>query len=134
MFSAPLPYFNTSLVTIPRFLRSHRTVLALRMDSTASQLKTGSPFVADADTEAFGMELRHAGKLDEAGQTFTRSQEQAGADAESGSVAAQADGMPETAHGPEGIRFSLLFTCILLGSFFIGYVRAADPSQERCPS
>ena len=101
------------------------------MDSRTLQLQTGSKFVVNAETDG---ELQHASEFDEAGQTFTRSKEQARADdAESGPVAAQADQRPENDDGPKGIRFALLFTCILLGSFFIGYV-GADPSQERCPS
>jgi hypothetical protein len=111
------------------------------MDSRTVQLKMGSKNVVDAekgsedivDSETDG-KLQHASELDEAGQTFTRSKEQVGADdVESGSVSAQADHEPESNDGPKGIRFAFLFTCILLGSFFTGYVRA-DPSQERCPS
>jgi hypothetical protein len=128
-------------VTIPRFLRRHRTVLALKMDSRTLQLETGSRDVVDAETrlkfvvnaETDG-EPQHASEFDGAGQTFTCSKEQARVgDTESGSVAVQADQKSENDDGPKGIRFALLFTCILLGSFFIGYVRA-DPSQERCPS
>jgi hypothetical protein len=29
---------------------------------------------------------------------------------------------------PKGVRFALLYLCILLGSFFIGYVRDTDPA------
>jgi hypothetical protein len=83
---------SSSLVKIPHFLRSHRTVLTLKMDSRTLQLETGSKDVVDAETEK-----------------------------------------PENDDGPKGTRFALLFTCILLGSFFIGYVRA-DPSRERCLS
>jgi hypothetical protein len=128
-------------VTIPRFLRSHRTVLALKMDSRTLQLETGSKDVVDAETRSKFVvnaetngELQHASGFDGAGQMFTCSKEQARAgDAESGSVAVQADQKPENDDGPKGISFALLFTCILLGSFSIGYVRA-DLSQERCPS
>ncbi|KAJ5833514.1 hypothetical protein N7474_001825 [Penicillium riverlandense] len=77
--------------------------------------------VSKTSTDAFGMELQHAGEFDEAGQPFTCSQEHTRTGAESGSAASQADKKPENIHGPKGIRFALLFTCILLGSFFIGY-------------
>lgn len=30
---------------------------------------------------------------------------------------------------PKGVRFALLYTCILLGSFFIGYVRDVRPKR-----
>jgi hypothetical protein len=116
-----------SFVVISRFLRNNRTILALKMDSKASQL------VADAETNVPGMELQHIGEFDEAKQTFAGSLEQARTDAESGSVAAQAEKQQENVHGPKGVRFALLFTCILLGCFCAGYVRV-DQSQERCPS
>ncbi|KAJ5784891.1 uncharacterized protein N7503_010103 [Penicillium pulvis] len=66
------------------------------------------------------MELQNISKPDEAAQKFAHSQEQPIADAES-EAAAQGDGMSENIHSLNGIRFALLFTCILLGSFFIGY-------------
>lgn len=97
------------------------------MDSRTSQT------IVDAETDAFGMEPQHAGEFDEPGKTLNLSQEKATADAESGSVAAQANEKPESIQGPKGIRFALLFTCILLGSFFIGYV-STGMSQEICPS
>jgi hypothetical protein len=31
---------------------------------------------------------------------------------------------------PKGVRFALLYLCILLGSFFIGYVRDIGPKQS----
>ncbi|KAJ5993977.1 hypothetical protein N7451_009701 [Penicillium sp. IBT 35674x] len=66
------------------------------------------------------MEPQHIGKPDEAAQIFTHSQEQPIADAES-EAAAQGDEMSGNTNGLNGIRFALLLTCILLGSFFIGY-------------
>lgn len=75
------------------------------------------------------MELQHIGKPDEAAQKFTHSQEQPIADAES-EAAAQDDEMSEDIHSLNGIRFALLFTCILLGSFFIGYVRISSYRAE----
>lgn len=75
------------------------------------------------------MELQHIGKPDEAAQKFTHTQEQPIADAES-EAAAQGDGMSEDTHGLNGIRFALLFTCILLGSFFIGYVHTSSYRVE----
>ncbi|KAJ5619235.1 hypothetical protein N7510_003219 [Penicillium lagena] len=80
-----------------------------------------SQFDDDAQTEALGMELQHAGEFEEARQTLPRSPDEANADVESGSATAQVDEKPENDHRPKGIRFALLFTCILLGSFFIGY-------------
>ena len=94
------------------------------MASTTSQLKPGLQFVVDAETDAPRMEPQHAGESDEAGQKFTHSKEQAGVDAESGSVAVQIDKDSEDVHGPKGIRFALLYTCLLVGCFFMGYVRA----------
>jgi hypothetical protein len=32
---------------------------------------------------------------------------------------------------PKGVRFALLYLCILLGSFFIGYVRGNVPGKIR---
>ncbi len=95
------------------------------------QPETGSKFVVNAETNG---DLQHASELEEAGQASTFSEEKARAyDAESGTVVVPAKQKDENDDGPKGIRFALLFTCILLGSFFIGYV-CASPSRERCSS
>ncbi|PMD45628.1 putative efflux pump antibiotic resistance protein [Hyaloscypha variabilis F] len=89
------------------------------MDSKTLQPEMGSKFVVNAETNR---DLQHASELEEAGQTSTFSEEKARADdAESGSVVVPAEQKDENDDGPKGIRFALLFTCILLGSFFIGY-------------
>jgi hypothetical protein len=72
-----------------------------------------SPFAVDAKTDAVGMELQYTCGFGETGQTFDSSQKQARTDAESASVAAQADKNPENIHRPKGIRFAFLFTSIL---------------------
>lgn len=90
------------------------------MDPKASQLTPVWQSVVD-ETSAL---LQHPGEIDEAGQqAFAQSQGQAGTDPESESPAAQAYEQSEDELAPKGMRFALLFTCILLGSFFIGYVR-----------
>jgi len=100
------------------------------MDSKTLQPEMGSKFV-NAETNR---DLQHASELEEAGQTSTFSEEKARADdAESGSVVVPAEQKDENDDGPKGIRFALLFTCILLGSFFIGYVRT-NPSHEKFSS
>ncbi|KAJ6088810.1 hypothetical protein N7486_010071 [Penicillium sp. IBT 16267x] len=86
--------------------------------------KTSQP-VIDTEADSFCMELQNVGKPDEALQKFTYSQEQPMADAESRAAVAQGDEMPENVHGEMGIRFAASFTCILLGSFFIGYYQVA---------
>lgn len=70
----------------------------------------------------FYMELEYVVKPDVAAQKPTYSKEQPIADTES-EAAAQGEEKSENIHGLNRIRFALLFTCILLGSFFIGYVR-----------
>ena len=82
--------------------------------------------VVDPKTATSAIELQDASERDQAAQTSTSSQEQARAEEESGSAA---DEKSENVHGPTGIRFALLFTCLLLGNFFVGYVRV-ELSQE----
>ncbi|OKL60712.1 hypothetical protein UA08_03986 [Talaromyces atroroseus] len=78
-----------------------------------------SPLETDVH-DAFVMDLQHRGECDEAGQTFAGSQEQATADAKS---ECEVEQNSENVQGPKGIKFALLFTCILLGSFSIGYLK-----------
>lgn len=68
------------------------------------------------------MALQHIEEPEKAAQKPTYSQEHPVADAES-QVAAQNDEMSEKTHGLSKSRFAILFTCIILGSFLIGYVR-----------
>ncbi len=79
----------------------------------------------DPETATRAKELQDAGERDQATQTSTSSQEQT-AEEESGCAA---DDNSENVHNPTGIRFALLFTCLFLGNFFVGYVRV-EPSQE----
>lgn len=85
--------------------------------------------MVDAETDG---ELASANKFDSTGHNLSRSKEQVTpGDAESESVAPQPDQNPENIDGPKGIRFTLSFTCILLGSFFIGYVRVTCHKRDR---
>lgn len=93
------------------------------MDSRTSQFAAD----VDTDTDARGLELQHAGDIDKPGPTPVSWQERANADTEARSVCAQADNDPEIDQSLNKTRFALLFTCILLGSFLIGYVRADLP-------
>lgn len=68
------------------------------------------------------MELQHVGEPGQAARKLAYPQERPIADTES-KVAAQDDETSENIHGLNGGKLALLFTCILLGSFFIGYVR-----------
>lgn len=102
------------------------------MDSGTSRLTLGSESVLDAGTSELQMELQHTGALARQ-QTSTRSQGQAEADAKPEFVVAQTDEQSATVHGPKGIRFALLFTCILLESFFVGFVRDNPCSGLRGP-
>lgn len=68
------------------------------MDSRTLQLKIESKDVVDTEN---GAKLPNASEKEEA---------------------VQADQTLENGDGPTGIRFAFLYTCILLGSFFIGYV------------
>lgn len=89
------------------------------MDPKASQLTPVWQSVVDENSAL----LQHPGEIDEAEQQTFAQQGQAGTDTESGSPPAQAYEQSENELAPKGTRFALLFTCILLGSFFIGYVR-----------
>jgi hypothetical protein len=81
-----------------------------------------SPGVVVAKTDALGIKVQRTSGLDGAEETDD-SQKKTNTDAESGSVSAQTEKKPENFHRPKGIRFAILFTCILFGSFLIGYVR-----------
>jgi hypothetical protein len=99
------------------------------MDSRTSQLETESREAVNAEKN--GEPLQQSSNSDGDGQTSTHSKEQDGTDdVESGISPTQAEPKGEENNDElKGIRFALLFTCILLGSFFIGYVRI-DPSQK----
>lgn len=79
--------------------------------------------VVGPKTATSATELQDASEHDQATQTSTSPQEGARAEEESGSAAVETS---ERVHGPTGIRFALLFTCLLLGNFFVGYVRVSE--------
>ena len=104
------------------------------MVSGASQPDSGSPSVVNAETNSFGVGLHHANGLnkapDERSPLLARSQEQPRDDDGDASEVAQADNGSDDAQKPKGIRFAVLYTCLLLGCFFVGYVRFGAFTRE----
>lgn len=82
------------------------------------------------ETQAIGMQLQHADVCHATGGSPNISKDQAKCDLESGSVPEQEDKASENVQGPNGIRFAILFTCIFLAAFSIGYVRVHLPRER----
>ena len=76
--------------------------------------------VVDPKTATNAIGLLDPSERDQVAHTSTSSQGQTRAEEESASTANEKS---ENVHGPTGIRFALLLTCLLLGNFFVGYVR-----------
>ena len=94
------------------------------MSSTTSKPDTGPQFPAESHDEKRPItDSRHQNPLDHTMPTLALSKDVVTSDVESGSVAAKEEEDPsDSSDRPKGARFALLFTCILLGSFFVGYV------------
>jgi len=95
----------------------------------ASQAGTATLCIKN-ETQAIGMELQHADGCHATGGSLDISKDQAKCDLEFGSVREQEDKASEIVQGPNGIRFAILFTCIFIAAFSIGYVRVHLPRER----